>query len=114
MSAPPLLRVEFPARAESLAEVRAAVNRTLLALAVDARVLARIVLAIDEAGEVVHDKTRKNEGGVKASRAFAKKVQLPSERIGTLLVFRVFDRMSYALVVGATNPIRIADVVRKP
>ena len=51
---------------------------------------------------------------MKASRAFAKKVQLPSERIGTLLVFRVFDRMSYALVVGATNPIRIADVVRKP
>ena len=49
MSAPPLLRVSFPARAESLAEVRAAVNRTLLALAMDARVLARIVLAIDEA-----------------------------------------------------------------
>lgn len=72
------------------------------------------VLAIDEAGDVVYDKTREKDGGVKASRAFAKKVQLPSERIGTMLVFRVFDRMSYALVVGATNPIRIADVVRKP
>jgi hypothetical protein len=72
------------------------------------------VLAIEEAGEIVRDRTRKNEGGVKASRAFTSRVQLPNERIGTMLVFRVFDRMSYALIVGASNPIRIADVVRKP
>ena len=49
MSAPPLLRIEFAARAEALAEVRAAVQRTLMAQHVDARVVARIVLAIDEA-----------------------------------------------------------------
>jgi len=72
------------------------------------------VLAIEEAGEVVHDRTRRNQGGVKASRAFTSKVQLPNERSGTMLVFRVFDRMSYALIVGATNPIRVADVVRRP
>ncbi len=72
------------------------------------------VLAIEEAGEMIRDRTRKNEGGVKASRAFTSKVQLPNERIGTMLVFRVFDRMSYALIVGASNPIRVADVVRKP
>ena len=72
------------------------------------------VLAIEEAGEIVRDRTRKNEGGVKASRAFTPRVQLPNERIGTMLVFRVFDRMSYALIVGASNPIRVADVVRKP
>ncbi len=72
------------------------------------------VLAIEEAGELIRDRTRRNEGGVKASRSFTSKVQLPNERIGTMLVFRVFDRMSYALVVGAANPIRIADVVRKP
>lgn len=72
------------------------------------------VLAIEEAGEIVRDRTRKNQGGVRASRAFSSKVKLPNERIGTMLVFRVFDRMSYALIVGASNPIRIADVVRKP
>jgi LysM repeat protein len=72
------------------------------------------VLAVEEAGKMVRDRTRKNEGGVKASRAFTSKVQLPNERIGTMLVFRVFDRMSYALIVGESNPIRIADVVRKP
>lgn len=49
MSAPPLLRIEFPARAESLAEVRAAVQRALASQHIDARIAARIVLAIDEA-----------------------------------------------------------------
>jgi hypothetical protein len=72
------------------------------------------VLAIEEAGEIVRDRTRQNDGTVKASRQFTSKVQLPNERSGTMLVFRVFDRMSYALIVGASNPIRIADVVRKP
>ncbi|MCU0760582.1 MAG: LysM peptidoglycan-binding domain-containing protein [Steroidobacteraceae bacterium] len=72
------------------------------------------VLAIEEAGDVARDRTRRNRGGVKPSRAFTSKVQLPNERSGTMLVFRVFDRMSYALIVGASNPIRVADVVRKP
>jgi hypothetical protein len=72
------------------------------------------VLAIEEAGQVVHDRTTSDSSAVKASRAFARKVQLPNERNGTLLVFRVFDRMSYGLVVEASNPIRIGDVVRKP
>ncbi|HRG15257.1 MAG TPA: ATP-binding protein [Pseudomonadota bacterium] len=49
MSAPPLLRMEFAARAESLAEVRAAVQRALATQGIDARAAARIVLAIDEA-----------------------------------------------------------------
>jgi anti-sigma regulatory factor (Ser/Thr protein kinase) len=49
MSAPPLLRMEFAARAESLADVRAAVQRALAGQRIDARVAARIVLAVDEA-----------------------------------------------------------------
>ncbi len=72
------------------------------------------VLAIEEAGQVVHDRTTANSSAVKASRAFSRKVKLPNERSGTLLVFRVYDRMSFGLVVGASNPIRIGDVVRKP
>ena len=72
------------------------------------------VLAIQEAGIVTRDRTRRNEGGVRASRAFSSKLQLPDERIGTLLVFRTFDRMSYGLIVGTSNPIRVFDVVRTP
>ncbi|MBI2396996.1 MAG: ATP-binding protein [Xanthomonadales bacterium] len=49
MSAPALLCIEFAARAEALAEVRAAVQRALSAQGLSARELAQLVLAIDEA-----------------------------------------------------------------
>ncbi len=45
---------------------------------------------------------------------FGKRVRLPEERAGTLLVFRAFDRLSYALVVGASSEIHVADYVRTP
>jgi LysM repeat protein len=72
------------------------------------------VLAIDEAGVQVRDRHASRLAGMKLGSAFAPRVQLPNERNGTLLVFRVFDRMSYGLIVSASNPVRIADVVRTP
>jgi hypothetical protein len=73
------------------------------------------VLAIDQAGEVVRDIYGNRRGGMmQLGSSFAPKVKLPDERAGTLLVFRTFDRMSYGLVVGAANEIRVADVVRNP
>jgi len=41
-------------------------------------------------------------------------VDLPEERAGTVLVFRVFDRISYALVMAATRAMHIRDSVRNP
>ena len=42
-------------------------------------------------------------------------VNVPDERIGLLFVFRVFDRVSYALVLNTTDPVeRSATTVRKP
>ena len=41
-------------------------------------------------------------------------VQLPDEPAGTMLVFRTFDRLSYALVMEATSDIHVLDVVRSP
>ena len=52
--------------------------------------------------------------GLKIGSTFAPRVKLPDERTGTLLVFKVYDRMSYGLVVEARRPIRLADVVRTP
>ena len=46
--------------------------------------------------------------------SFAPKVKLPDERSGTLLVFKVFDRVSFGLIVGASDTIHVADVVRSP
>jgi hypothetical protein len=39
---------------------------------------------------------------------------LPDEPAGTMMVFRIFDRMSYALVMEATSEIRVLDTVRNP
>lgn len=73
------------------------------------------VLAIDTAGATVRDKAgAAGFGKLKLGSEFAPKVKLPDERNGTLLVFRVYDRMSYGLIVSAEMPVRIADVVRTP
>ncbi len=40
--------------------------------------------------------------------------QLPEERIGLLFVFRIFERVSYALIMDATRPVMVGDAVRTP
>jgi LysM domain len=75
------------------------------------------MLAIDSAGETVADLYRNGGATGQASvidRSFARKVTLPDERTGTLLVFKVFDRVSYGLVVGASDIINRGDVVTNP
>jgi len=42
------------------------------------------------------------------------KVTLPGDRIGLLFVFRVFNRVSYALVAESTQPVHVKDLVAKP
>jgi len=46
--------------------------------------------------------------------SFAPSVRLPDERAGTLLVFKVYDRMSYGLIVGASNIIHNGAPVHNP
>jgi LysM repeat protein len=69
------------------------------------------VLAIDQKGEVISDRTCKRST---LSWCIGKKLKLPDERAGTLLVFKTFDRMSYGLIVNTTLPVRVADRVRTP
>ena len=40
--------------------------------------------------------------------------QLPEKRYGLVFVFRVFDRVSYALVMESDGQVTISDAVRKP
>ena len=55
-------------------------------------------------------------GDVAAYREGNKKhtVKLPEERIGLALVFRVFDNVSYALVMNSDRSIKINDAVETP
>jgi hypothetical protein len=61
------------------------------------------VLALYSLGGTVRDTTRRNT-----------LLALPDERAGLSFVFRVFDRVSYALVMHVTRPIGPLDVVRTP
>jgi LysM repeat protein len=76
------------------------------------------VLAVDQSGDVVRDLYAGGRSITNSmsgfNTAFAPKVKLPDERAGTLLVFKVYDRMSYGLIVGASNIIHIGSPVHNP
>jgi hypothetical protein len=65
------------------------------------------VLSVYHAGDVVTDTVR-------VTSFSEEKVQLPDRLAATTMVFRVFDGMSYALVMEATREIRVLDFVRNP
>lgn len=61
------------------------------------------VLAIYQRGETVRDARRDYE-----------RVKMPDEHAGTLMVFRTFARVSYALVLKATRTMHVDDIVTNP
>lgn len=63
------------------------------------------VLAVYQRGEVVPDLV---------SEARRDVVKLPDERAGLLLVFRTFDKVSYALVMRANTNMHVLDMVKNP
>ncbi|MDP9124062.1 MAG: LysM peptidoglycan-binding domain-containing protein [Pseudomonadota bacterium] len=62
------------------------------------------VLALWHEGAVTHDKSVERGALIK----------LPDERIGMVFVFRVFDRMSYGLLLDTTEPTVPGDRVSQP
>jgi predicted Zn-dependent peptidase len=71
------------------------------------------VLAVFDTGDTARD--NKQTGFVHfTSDLFNKNVRLPGERNGTFMVFKVFDRISYGLIMEATDIIRVADRVQSP
>jgi hypothetical protein len=70
------------------------------------------VLTVDQAGEKVSDHCAKIDG--ESTCWTPHSVRLPDESSGTLLVFKTYERMSYALIFSDTVPINIGDHVRNP
>jgi len=70
------------------------------------------VLTADLAGEKVSDHCAKIDGESTCWSPHSER--LPDESSGTLLVFKTYERMSYALIFSDTVPINIGDRVRNP
>jgi hypothetical protein len=64
------------------------------------------VLTVWQAGKKIRDSYD--------SGLLPKKVRLPDERTGVSMVFRTYDRISYALIMEATSEIHVLDKVRNP
>lgn len=60
------------------------------------------VLAISKPGKTVRDSVEHDS------------VHLPPERVGLLMVFRTFEKMSYALVLNSDKPIEAGDILQNP
>lgn len=83
------------------------------------------VLAVQRGGEVVATNTGEDESRysfktlIPASWRGDKdgippEVKLPEERNGLTVVFRVFDRVSYVLVMSSKRPVKVGDIVQTP
>jgi hypothetical protein len=76
------------------------------------------VLAINRYGRVIKDpeyvKDKDEKNTKSATGLEPDMIKLPDERIGLLMVFRVFDNVSYALVMQASQPINTLDAVNTP
>ena len=62
------------------------------------------VLALWRAGTSAVDRTDPNRPAMR----------LPDERNGLLFVFRVFERVSYALILNVTDPVKSGDRFTQP
>lgn len=61
------------------------------------------VLELSRFGEIVPDTTDNK-----------KPIKLPDEKYGNLFVFRVFNNISYGLVMQVTNAVQVGDIVASP
>ena len=54
------------------------------------------------------------KGALARDRLAGETIQLPSERAGIMMVFRTFEKLSYALVLTTERPLSVGDEVRSP
>jgi len=54
------------------------------------------------------------KGGLVRDPYTSEKIELPAHKAGLLMVFRVFEKVSYGLVLKASRPLAVMDEVRSP
>lgn len=79
----------------------------------DPSALGRMVAAVGNDLRTA-DRALRDFVGTPIQGSSAVMVQLPEERAGELMVFRTFDRVSYALVMNTQRTVHVNDNVRNP
>jgi len=64
------------------------------------------IISINHAGRVVKDRFAKS--------GQSKEVKLPDEPTADAIIFRTFEKISYAFILDASRPIRVGDIVVNP
>jgi len=62
----------------------------------------------------IYQKGKKIENPIKPLVGYDARIQLPNQWAGDMMVFNVFDYVSYAVVLHATNVISVGDIVTNP
>lgn len=70
------------------------------------------VLTIEASSQSADDHCASIDGA--STCFFSHSTKLPAETAGTMLVFKTYERMSYALILSDTVPIHLQDRVRNP
>lgn len=69
-----------------------------------------MTFSVWQPGENIHDDVASNSW----NRAIGKRVTLPDEYIGHVMVFRTFDHVSYGLVMDGLRPVKKGDKIKVP
>lgn len=72
------------------------------------------VLTVFQSGAEVRDRWASESFISKGSLSGGEKVTLPDEDAGTVMVFKVYDRIGYGLVMEARGDIHVLDALRNP
>jgi hypothetical protein len=76
--------------------------------------MGKPVPVVPDPPNLAPSQTASQEGKVVGVAQAGSVVKLPDERTGLVFVFRVFDKLSYGLVMRSTRPLYIGDIVRTP
>ena len=71
------------------------------------------VVSIFERGMVIPDRFSRGSDWTRYT-ATSEKIELPTERSASAMVFQVYDRMSYALIAEAIHAVRLGDKIKHP
>ncbi|HET8898850.1 MAG TPA: LysM peptidoglycan-binding domain-containing protein [Rhodanobacteraceae bacterium] len=63
---------------------------------------------------IYHPGERVRDAVISSNSTFGSKVTLPDEFVGHVLVFRTFDKVSYALIMDSIRPVALGDTLELP